>query len=69
MSVMASGSIYRKKEKNKQKAHGQRFGHLIKTAIACLQIPHNFFQMPQQLGHKFDHTVKAVKFGVDRTKL
>ena len=43
----------------KQNAHGPQFAHLIKTAIAYLQMPCNFFQyLPQQLGHKFDLTKK-----------
>ena len=28
----------------KQEAHGPLFAHMIKTAIACLQMPCNFFQ-------------------------
>ena len=31
-------------KESKQEAHGPRFTHLIKTAIAYLQIPYNFFQ-------------------------
>ena len=46
----------------KQEAHGPQFAHLIKTAIAYLQIPCNILLvLPQQLRHKYDHTIKRSK--------
>ena len=48
--------------KMKQEAHGPQFAHLIKTAIAYLQMPCSILPvLPQQLVHKFDHTIKKVK--------
>ena len=39
----------------KQEAHGPRFSHLSKSAIACLQMPCNILQvLPQQLGQTFE---------------
>ena len=45
----------------KQEAHGRQFAHLIKTAITYLQMPCNILPvLPQQLGHKVDHTIKRL---------
>ena len=46
----------------KQEAHGLQFAHLIKIAIAFLQMPCNVLPvLPQLLGCKFDHTIKRSK--------
>ena len=45
-----------------QEAHRQEFDHLIKTATTYLQMSCNILPvLPQQLGHKFDHTIKGSK--------
>ena len=50
------------KKKKKQEAHRPRFAHLMKTAIAYLQIPCNILPvLPQQLRHKINHTINRSK--------
>ena len=46
----------------KQEAHGPRFAHLIKTAIAYLQMPCNILPvLSHQLGQKFDRALKKAE--------
>ena len=55
-------TVFSMKNNLKQEAYGPQFAHLIKIATAYLQTPCNILPvLPQQIGHKSDHTVKRSK--------